>query len=174
MNGQYLMRTPKERLLKLAEPQLQSLGIAPAAMDRERILRAMGPMIERSRTTVELAKHIAIRLDDRFVQRDASADKLIAKDPAGFVTALEASEQRLAKLSEADWAPDKLEGELRAIAEGLGVAAGKVFQPLRAAITGGTASEPVHELVCAVGKKGTLARLKTARSWAVPGAGAPS
>jgi glutamyl-tRNA synthetase len=166
MNGQYLMRTPQERLLKLVEPQLVPLGVAPEAIDRERILRAMGPMIERSRTTVELSQHIAVRLDHRLVRRDASADKLIAKDPAGFRAALEASEQRLARLSEAEWAPDRLEAELRAIADSLGVAPGKVFQPLRVALTGGTASEPVHQLVWAVGKAGTLARLKTARSWA--------
>jgi glutamyl-tRNA synthetase len=170
MNGQYLVRTPAERLLALIQPQLIPLGLDPSTIDRDRIIRAMGPMIGRSRTTVELAQHIAVRLDDRLVRRDASGDKLIAKDPAMFRQSLAAAETRLAKVPEASWTPEKLEAELRELSEELGIATGKVFQALRVALIGGTASEPLHELAWAVGKSGTLARLKTATSWAAAGA----
>jgi glutamyl/glutaminyl-tRNA synthetase len=37
-----------------------------------------------------------------------------------------------------------------------------VFQPIRIALTGGTVSEPVNELLYVVGKDAALERLKTA------------
>ena len=53
--------------------------------------------------------------------------------------------------------------------EARGVAAGKVFQPIRIALTGGTVSEPVNELLYVVGKEAALERLKTAISRSSPG-----
>jgi glutamyl-tRNA synthetase len=53
-----------------------------------------------------------------------------------------------------------LERELRALAAASGVAPGKVFQPIRIALTGGTVSEPVNELLYVIGKEGALRRLE--------------
>src|SRR5947209_1395341 len=49
------------------------------------------------------------------------------------------------------------------------IAAGKIFQPIRIALTGGTVSEPVNELLYVVGKEAALARLKTAITRSPPG-----
>src|SRR5437773_566917 len=76
-----------------------------------------------------------------------------------------ATPERLAAVRGSDWQPERLEAELRTLAESLGVAAGKVFQPIRVALTGGTVSEPVHELVWVVGRDETLVRLKAAKAW---------
>src|SRR5207249_5691505 len=59
---------------------------------------------------------------------DLKAKKEISKDPAGYKASLEAS---LAVLKAADWTPGALERTLRALAEQQGVAAGKIFQPIR-------------------------------------------
>jgi glutamyl/glutaminyl-tRNA synthetase len=40
-----------------------------------------------------------------------------------------------------DWTPEHLETVLRNLAEQRNVAAGKIFQPIRIALTGGTVSE---------------------------------
>jgi len=37
-----------------------------------------------------------------------------------------------------------------------------VFQPIRIALTGGTVSEPVNELLYVIGKEGALRRLEAA------------
>ncbi|MBI4420182.1 MAG: glutamate--tRNA ligase, partial [Gemmatimonadetes bacterium] len=163
MNGQHLSRTPPERLVALIAPLLPAHGLDPATVDPTRMLQAIQVVRARSRTTLEVAKQVAVRLDGRQVQRDEKAEQLIAKDPETFRKALSAAEQRLAALSDAEWQPQRLEAELRALAESLGVAAGKVFQPIRVALTGGTVSEPVHDLVWAVGKPGTIARLRAAQ-----------
>ena len=65
-------------------------------------------------------------------------------------------------LKDADWKPEILERVLRELAERRGVASGKIFQPIRIALTGGTVSEPVNELLYVVGKDAALKRLADA------------
>ncbi len=164
MNAQHLARTSPERLLTLIQPLLAARGVDPADHSREEILRPIRAVLTRCRTTVDMADQVAVRLDDRLVQRDKTGEQLVAKDSEGFRKALDGAESRLARIPDTDWTPEKLEPELRSIAESLGLKPGALFQPVRVALTGGTASEPVHELVWAVGKARTMARLRAARS----------
>jgi glutamyl-tRNA synthetase len=153
MNGQYLSASSAEQLYPLVAPQLEALGLNG---NRAAVLKAIGAVKTRSRTTLDVAKQVAVRLDAKHVVFDEKAKKEIAKDPAGYRSALEAS---LAALRDTEWTPDALEQRLRRLAEERGVAAGKVFQPIRIALTGGTVSEPVNELLYVVGKQAALKRL---------------
>jgi glutamyl-tRNA synthetase len=156
MNGQYLSMTPAEELYLLVAPQLAALGLNG---DRAGVLKAIAAVKTRSRTTLDVAKQVAVRLDAAQVKRDEKAMREIAKDPAAYRASLEAS---LAALRDTDWTPAALEARLRRLAEERGVAAGKVFQPIRIALTGGTVSEPVNELLFVVGKDAALKRLEAA------------
>ena len=163
MNGQYLSASSAEELYPLVAPQLEQLGLNGR---KDAVLRAIAAVKTRSRTTLDVAKQVAVRLDTRFVQLDEKGAKEIAKDPAGYKASLEAS---LAVLRRVDWTPETLEQHLRGLAEQRGVAAGKVFQPIRIALTGGTVSEPVNELLYVVGKEAALKRLESAISGSTPG-----
>jgi len=156
MNGQYLSALTPEELLPVVEPPLAALGVTA---DRGAVLRAVGAVKTRSRTTLDVARQVAVRLDGARVVTDEKATKEIAKDPAGYRAALEAS---AAALAGAEWTAAGLEHALRALAEARGVPAGKVFQPIRIALTGGTVSEPVNELLVVVGKDQALGRLAAA------------
>ena len=156
MNGQYLSATPAEALHPLVSPHLAQYGVRG---DREAILRAITAVKTRSRTTLDVARQVAVRLDAKHLQLDEKAKKEIAKDPAGYKASLEAS---LTALAGTEWTTTALEQRLRALAEERGVAAGKVFQPIRIALSGGTVSEPVNELLYVVGKEGALKRLEGA------------
>src|SRR6185503_20445997 len=107
-------------------------------------------------------RQVAVRLEDSKVERDPKALKLIAKDPDGFRRIIQGSEQQLRQLPDASWEPAVLETELRALSQSLDLAAEAVYQAIRIAVTGGTVSEPLHTLLAAVGKEGTLARLRAA------------
>src|SRR2546422_524426 len=141
MNGQYLSASSAEELYPLVAPQLEQLGLNGR---KDAVLRAIAAVKTRSRTTLDVAKQVAVHLDTTFVQLDQKAAKEIAKDPAGYKASLEAS---LAVLRGADWTPETLEQRLRGLAEQRGVAAGKVFQPIRIAPTGGAGAGPGDELV---------------------------
>jgi len=160
MNGQYLSMAPAEELYPLVSPQLAQLGLNG---NQDAVLKAIAAVKTRSRTTLDVAKQVAVRLDAKFVAFDDKAKKEIAKDPAGYKASLEAS---LAVLRQTDWTSEALEQSLRALADAKGVAAGKIFQPIRIALTGGTVSEPVNELLYVVGKEAALKRLQAAVNYA--------
>src|SRR5438477_4846497 len=156
MNGQYLSAGSADELYPLVAHQLEQLGLNG---NKEAVLKAIGAVKTRSRTTLDVAKQVAVRLDPKHVVFDEKATKEIAKDPAGYKAALEAS---LAALRDTEWTPEALEQRLRRLAEERGVAAGKVFQPIRIALTGGTVSEPVNELLYVIGKEAALKRIEAA------------
>ena len=156
MNGQYLSAASAEELLPFVAPQLAAIGVDG---DAEAVRRAIAAVKTRSRTTIEVARQVAVRLDPKFVVMDDKATKEIAKDQAGYTSALQAA---IAALRDAEWSPDGLEQRLRALADERGVAAGKIFQPIRIALTGGTVSEPVNELLYVTGKDAALRRLEAA------------
>ncbi|HEV2749046.1 MAG TPA: glutamate--tRNA ligase [Gemmatimonadales bacterium] len=156
MNGQYLSATPAEELYPLVAPRLAELGVRG---DREGTLKAIAAVKTRSRTTLDVARQAAVRLDATQVQLDDKAKQEIAKDPAAYKASLEAS---VATLRGTEWNTTALEQRLRALALERGVAAGKVFQPIRIALSGGTVSEPVNELLYVVGKEAALKRLEAA------------
>ena len=156
MNGQYLSMASAQDLYPLVAPQLEKLGLNG---NQEAVLKAITAVKTRSRTTLDVARQVAVRLDAKFVEVDDKAKREIAKDPAGHVAALQAA---LAVLKDADWKPETLERALRELAERRGVASGKIFQPIRIALTGGTVSEPVNELLYVVGKDAALKRLAAA------------
>jgi glutamyl-tRNA synthetase len=169
MNGQYLMHLTPEELIPVLEPLLLALGLDPTSVPARRLAGIIGIAKQRSRTTNEAAKLAAVRLDARFIERDPKALQAIARDPAGFRAAIAAAAERLAGVPESAWEPAHLEQALRQLAETLGLAAGKVFQPIRVALTGLTATEPVHELLWAVGKADTISRLQSAATWTTAG-----
>ena len=156
MNGQYLSAKSAVELYPIVQPQLAALGLDGK---KDLVLKAIAAVKTRSRTTLDIARQVAVRLDARFVQQDDKAKKEIAKDPGAHQASLAAS---LAALRGAEWTAEALEQTLRALAERQGVAAGKVFQPIRIALTGGTVSEPVNELLYVVGKDAALERLERA------------
>ncbi len=165
LNGQCIGRTPPAALYKLVESELIDRGLDLEGIGKDRLLHAIEVQSERARTTLQLAHRVAVRFDASFIERDAKAEKLINKNADGFRSALEAAFERLDGIDENDWRPDRLETELRTLAEERGLSAGAVFQPIRVAITGQTVSEPVNVLLEVVGKEESLQRIRAAQAW---------
>ena len=157
MNGQYLSAKSAEELYPLVHPELAQLGVDGK---KDAVLPAIAVVKTRSRTTLDVARQVAVRLDGKLVQLDEKAQKEIAKDPTGYHAALAASV--IALKNAPHWTPQGLEQVLRDLADERNVAAGKIFQPIRIALTGGTVSEPVNELLSVVGKEAALRRLEAA------------
>jgi glutamyl-tRNA synthetase len=61
-----------------------------------------------------------------------------------------------------EWTPASLEVALRGLAAARGVAAGKIFQPLRVALTGLTVSPGIFEVLMAMGPELANERLREA------------
>jgi len=156
MNGQYLTAKSADELLPLVEPELAKLGLNGSTAG---VRNAITAVKTRSRTTLDVARQVAVRLDGKFVTLDEKAAKEIAKDKQGYQSALAAS---VTVLKNVEWTAEDIEHALRNLAQQRNVAAGKIFQPIRIALTGGTVSEPVNELLSVVGKEAALRRLEAA------------
>jgi glutamyl-tRNA synthetase len=165
MNGQHIARTDPAELWPLVEDRLREHGIERDAVGDERLFKAIRAVGERARTTLDLAERVALRFKRELIERDAKADKLIAKDPAQFREALEWALDTLRGIAEADWEPATLERVLRELADAKGVKPGKVFQPIRVALTGQTVSEGVNVLLDVAGRDESLARIEAAMEW---------
>jgi glutamyl-tRNA synthetase len=159
MNGQYLSHTSADELLAPVQRQLGLAGVQ--AGDRD--LRALIDSAKaRSRTVLQLAEQVAVRLDASRIALDEKAEKLRKKMGPAFGAGLALALQALEPVSSAEWTPDRLFEALKHAAETHGVKLGDAMQPVRVALTGVTVSEPVNELLAVVGRDESLTRIRAA------------
>jgi glutamyl-tRNA synthetase len=84
------------------------------------------------------------------------------KEPAVVRPLLAATRETLAALPA--WEPAAMEEALRALAEAEGVGGGKIFQPLRVALTGLGVSPGIFDVMVALGRARTLQRIADAEA----------
>jgi glutamyl-tRNA synthetase len=158
MNGQYLSALPADTLLDPVRRQLAALGI--------RTDRDLVPLIDavkaRSRTVTHLAEQVAVRVDASRVARDEKATQFAAKLGPRFAANLRMVQDFLSAHPADEWRSTALETALKQLAEASGAKLGDVMQPIRIALTGGTVSEPVPELLEAVQRDESLKRIASA------------
>jgi glutamyl-tRNA synthetase len=162
LNGQHLMRTQTEELVVPVAQRLQEMGIEEEGgeeadpVDLSFLVELLKP---RSRTLEELAAQAAPYFSREVLYDSAAVKKNWLKDP-------EAALHRLSRIREVleacPWEESALERELRTLAEELKVSAGKVFQPLRVALTGTAASPGIFDVLLLLGRDRSLARMDQA------------
>jgi len=156
MNGQYISMMPAAELRAPVMRQLERSGTAWGTRDLDPIIDAVKA---RARTITSVAEQVAARLPGAVVVRDAKGEALVAKLGERYAANLALSREALAALPEAEWTAAPLEAVLKQVAETHGLKLGDVMQPVRVALTGGTVSEPVNELLAVVGREESLRRL---------------
>lgn len=159
MNGQYLSAVPTGDLVAPVARHLAEMGVQPGSRD---IRPAIDAVKARSRTLLDVATQVAVRLDRTRVVRDAKGEALAAKLGDSFRVNLAAAGTALGSLAAAEWTASNLEAAIKALAEREGKKLGDLMQPVRVALTGGTVSEPVNELLAVVGRDESLARIEAA------------
>lgn len=162
MNGQHLSRTSSERLLPVVAKALEEKQLASAAdieKRRDWFLNLVELLKIRARTIDDIVRQAAPYLREE-IEYDPDAVAKQWKDRAATVTILTATRDRLKASSH--WSPAPLEEELRQLAESLGTTGGKVFQPLRVALTGLTVSPGIFDVLLLLGQQRAVARLDAA------------
>ena len=165
MNGQHLSRTPAVELEPLVTPLMVEAKIATAAelaTRREWYLSLIDLWKVRARAVDDI-----VRQAPPYFAADIPYEEQAArqhwKDPRASADLLRATRERLATVQ--PWTPEALEHALRGLAEQRGVAAGKLFQPLRVALTGMSVSSGIFEVLVAMGRDLALHRLDSAVRW---------
>ncbi len=128
----------------------------------EQISRVLPIVVSRASTTTELAAQMKTRVDSNAtIELGPKAREYFQNNPDGVQTLKKAAE-KVASLSNSAWVlPTTLEPALKDMAASLGKPPGEVFQPLRIVVSGSTVSEPVHELLWAIGRETSLKRMVT-------------
>ena len=160
MNGQYLSAMPIEKLEPRVTPAILAAGLAtPDHLRGERYLALLELLRVRARTIHDVVRQAVPYLSDS-IAYDADAVAKGWKDPAESAVLLQAV---LDKLDDAgDWTVDGLEAALRALAEERGTTAGKIFQPMRVALTGMSVSPGIFDVLVTLGREKSLGRIRAA------------
>jgi len=155
INQQYLMNSPIENIIRLVQQRLQRLQIS---FDDSLDFAAVVDLYrQRVHTTNELVDSILYLFQD-FDDYDEKAAAKVLKPVA--LLPLQRLHERLQALP--DWTAAGIHAVLEAITSELEVGMGKVGQPLRVAVTGGSFSPPIDQTVELLGKDRSIARIERA------------
>jgi glutamyl-tRNA synthetase len=161
MNGQHLNMLPLAELEPLITPSIVSAGLATAewlAAHPEWYATLLDLLRVRSRTVDEIVR-LAVPYFGESVALDPDAVAKQWKDPS---TTDVLADARAALDSASDWNATSLEEALRRVAEARGIGAGKLFQPLRVALTGSAVSPGIFDVLTLLGRDRSLARIDDA------------
>ena len=162
MNGQHLSRATAERLFPLVARAVEQSGIATAAQlsqRREWVLQLLELLKVRARTVDDMVRQAIPFLKDD-VQYDPDAVAKLWKDREAAAQILAATREKLATAP--DWSAPGLEGWLQDLPESLATTAGKIYQPLRVALVGLTASPGIFDVLQLLGRDRSMARVDAA------------
>ena len=172
MNGQHLARTPTEALLKQVRNRLTDEGLIgeqPGGLSDEQVAPVAGGVLDlgylvdllkvRARTLEDLVTQARPYLLDEPEFDEKAVRKNWLKDPTGTLERLERVRE---VLTEVDWNDEALEQALRSLAEKMEIGAGKLFQPLRVALTGSSASPGIFDVLVLLGRERAGKRVERA------------
>ena len=165
MNGQHLSRIPLTDLEPTVTPMMISAGLVDqATVDarHEWYMSLLDMLRVRARTTDDIVRQAGPYFLDS-IEYDPEAVAKNWKDAAAAADILDAT--RAALESEPAWTAEALEASLRSLAERRGVAAGKIFQPLRVALTGLSVSPGIFEVLIMQGRDLALRRIGAGSVW---------
>lgn len=164
MNGIYIRKLPVDAVTERILPYLINAGlVTDPPTDAERAyMQQLTPMIhERLEELSEAPELLSFFFEDIKYPDPAI---LIPKkmDAASTLAALQAVRERLARIEH--WTPGQIEEGLRALTEELGLKAGQLFGAVRVAVSGRSVAPPLFDMLTALGRERSIARIDSAMS----------
>lgn len=159
LNSQYIIKSNPEELAELVIPFLENANIIQKGqiIDKQWLSKAIKTLQERSKTLVELANSLRYYIaEDVQFDEKAKAKFLNEKSKALLI------ELRDSLSSITDFTTTELEKIFKTIIEKHNAKLGALAQPVRVAMTGGTESPGIFEVLEILGKEKTLKRLDKA------------
>ncbi len=159
LNQQYIMALSSESLSELVVPFLgkENLIAEGQPLDMGWLARAVKTLQERAKTLVELAKLLRYYITEYVEYDEKAKDKFLNEKSLNLLSELK---EMLGGLS--DFSHASVEEVFRSIIEKHGIKLGKLAQPVRVAMTGGTESPGIFDVLEIAGKEKTMKRLQRA------------
>jgi glutamyl-tRNA synthetase len=159
LNGLYIRNSSDEFLVDALEKFLPELpdgaALAPRFKEvRERILTIMPGLKERAKTLIELFDGARFLFAERPLKLEDKAKTILSLEARAILG------RAIPVLETIEWKSDSLDTAVRNLAERENVKLAAVAQPLRAALTGKSTSTGIFDVLTALGKDESLARLR--------------
>jgi glutamyl-tRNA synthetase len=151
LNQQHIIKAPAATLVAALKEQLMLQGVE--SCDETLLAGVVEAQRERSKTMVEMAQSSLFFFREPVTDGKAASKHLTAEAKVLL------GELRSALTALGDWTAPALHGLLQSFAETRTLGLGKVAQPLRVALTGGTISPPIDATVALLGREAVLERL---------------
>jgi glutamyl-tRNA synthetase len=161
LNHHYIQQADAGRLAELVLDLLKKDGLVTAGSepDREWLKKLVTILTERSHTLVEMKTGaIPFIVDDITLDEKAKA-KHLTPNVAPLLTELAEKLRTVEPFTHAE-----LERVFNALVLEKGIKLGKLAQPVRVALTGGTVSPGIFDVIAVMGKEKTLKRISAALS----------
>ena len=139
-------------------PDIEELHALPVPLsDAQQALlaEAMPALKGRAKTLIDLAASAGFLFAQRPISTDQKAAALLSPEALAILARLTPAIREIEP-----WTHDRIEQSLRDFTEAEGLKLGAVAQPLRAALTGTTASPGIFDVMSLLGREETLARLE--------------
>lgn len=158
MNGQYIMALEPDRLAGDIRSFLATQNVDTSERSDEWMAWLAVAYRERLKTLADLVPASRFLFCDDIEYEPKAVKKVLAK--AGAVERLQAARELLATLKE--WTPENLEALFGDYCAENDIGLGKIAQPVRVAVTGGTVSPPIFETLRLIGRNESLRRIDNA------------
>jgi len=155
LNQQHLMKAQPKDVLPHLRWHLGRLGIY--SQDDELLEGIILAQRERAKTLKEMAENSRFFFGDEVMLDPKAAEKHLTAEAKGLL-----GELRTRFAGIADWSAPAVHAALEGLAKEKTLGLGKVAQPLRVAVSGGTVSPPIDVTLALLGQARTLARLDRA------------
>ena len=159
LNQQYIINSTNESLAELVIPLLRKdcTISEDQQIDMTWLSKAAGTLKERSKTLIELAESLRYYIADEVEFDEKAKIKFLNDNSRDLISELKHGLETMEDFSE-----EEIEKLFKAIVEKHEVKLGKLAQPVRVALTGGTQSPGIFEVIDVIGKDKTIKRLQRA------------
>ncbi len=159
LNAQYIMNTPSEKLADLVMPFLVKDGTVSEGqeLDKKWLSLAVDTLKERSKTMLELAASLKYYIAEDVVFDEKAKNKFLNENSKSLLLELKEG-----IVSMGDFSVESIEALFKSIVEKHEMKLGKLAQPVRVALTGGTQSPGIFEVIEVMGKDKVIRRLDKA------------
>ncbi len=157
LNAQYIRNSDPQSIAQHIIPHLRKEGYDEEACSRVPggVEALVPPLRERSETLLDMVKGAAPYLAETITIEESAAKKFLTP---GIAPSLQKYADRITQSS--SFSKETLETDFKQILEEDSLKMGKLAQPLRVALTGGTVSPGIYEVMALLGKTRTLDRLR--------------
>jgi glutamyl-tRNA synthetase len=155
LNQQHMMRVPAARIVPVLRWQLEREGIQ--GDDDAQLEQIVVAQRERAKTVREMALNSVFFFRAPAAYDEKAVRKHVTPEVPALLAEVAAALERLE-----DWAPTAIHEVINGVASARGMALGKIAQPIRIAVCGGTVSPPIDVTLSILGEDESISRLTRA------------